>query len=87
MRLRTERVSYDKVPAAWKRPGTWPLRKSVLERSRDPPHVVLSTKFQRPWCTISIGIKEILEELGCTVCNPNPDNQARSGGRLAGGPN
>ena len=83
----TESVSYDKVPGSWKRPATWPPRKAVLKRSADPPHVVLSTKFQEPWYTVSIGIKEIFEELGCKVYNPNTDNQARSGGRLAGGPN
>ena len=72
-------ASYDKVPDNWSRPTTWPPRKSVLERGPDAPHVVLSTKFQEPWLTISIGIKEILEELGCTVYNPNTDNKARSG--------
>ncbi|CAE7734662.1 PIP5K8 [Symbiodinium sp. CCMP2592] len=66
---------YDKVPDEWIRPTTWPPRKSVLERGPDAPHVVLSTKFQEPWKTISIGIKEILEELGCTVYNPNTDNK------------
>eukprot|EP00439_Symbiodinium_sp_Y106_P036729 s528_g4.t1 len=72
-------ASYDKVPDDWSRPTTWPPRKTVLERGPEAPHVVLSTKFQEPWLTISIGIKEILEELGCTVYNPNTDNKARSG--------
>ena len=72
-------ASYDKVPDNWSRPTTWPPRKRVLERGPDAPHVVLSTKFQEPWLTISIGMKEILEELGCTVYNPNTDNKARSG--------
>ena len=72
-------ASYDKVPDDWSRPTTWPPRKTVLERGPEAPHVVLSTKFQEPWITISIGIKEILEELGCTVYNPNTDNKARSG--------
>ena len=72
-------ASYDKVPDEWSRPTTWPPRKSGLEKAPDAPHVVLSTKFQEPWYTISIGVKEILEELGCTVYNPNTDNKARSG--------
>ncbi|CAE7205934.1 PIP5K6 [Symbiodinium sp. CCMP2592] len=65
-----ESAGYDKVPDEWIRPKSWPPR-----RSPDAPHVVLSTKFQEPWKTISIGIKEILEELGCTVYNPNTDNK------------
>ncbi|CAE7349735.1 RSPH1 [Symbiodinium sp. CCMP2592] len=32
-------------------------------------------RTEEPWFTISVGIKEILEELGCTVYNPNTDNQ------------
>ena len=72
-------ASYDKVPNDWSRPTTWPPRKPVPQTGPDAPHVVLSTKFQEPWLTISIGIKEILEELGCTVYNPNTDNKARSG--------
>ncbi|CAE7247297.1 Rsph1, partial [Symbiodinium necroappetens] len=69
-------AGYDKVPAEWSRPTTWPPRKSLPERRPDAPHVVLSTKFGEPWYSISIGIKEILEELGCTVYNPNTDNKA-----------
>jgi len=68
-------ASYDKVPNDWSRPTTWPPRKPVPQTGPDAPHVVLSTKFQEPWLTISIGIKEILEELGCTVYNPNTDNK------------
>ena len=41
----------------------------------DAPHVVLSTKFEEPWGTISRGLKEILVEKGCTVYNPNTDNK------------
>ena len=41
----------------------------------DAPHVVLSTKFEEPWGTIARGMKEILEERGVTVYNPNVDNQ------------
>ncbi|CAE7734625.1 RSPH1 [Symbiodinium sp. CCMP2592] len=78
-------ASDDKVPDdEWIRPTTWPPRKSVLERGPDAPHVVLSTKFQEPWKTISIGVKEILEELGCTVYNPNTDNKARWGAPING---
>ena len=61
-------------PAArdtWQRPETWPSRKEVPTPSPDAPHVVLSTKFVEPWGTISRGLKEILEEKGCTVYNPN----------------
>ena len=72
------RASYDKV-AKWSRPTTWPARKRLPERGPNAPHVVLSTKFEEPWYTVSIGIKEVLEELGCTVYNPNTDNKARSG--------
>ena len=73
------RASYDRVSAKWSRPTTWPARKRLPERGPDAPHVVLSTKFGEPWYTISVGIKEVLEELGCTVYNPNSDNKARSG--------
>ncbi|CAE7768377.1 PIP5K9, partial [Symbiodinium microadriaticum] len=69
------RVSYDKVSEKWSRPTTWPSRKRLPERGPHTPHVVLSTQFGEPWCTVSIGIKEILEELGCTVYNPNTDNK------------
>ena len=58
-------------PAEWQRPATWPARKKVPPPGRDAPHVVLSTKFVEPWGTISRGFKEILEEKGCTVYNPN----------------
>eukprot|EP00439_Symbiodinium_sp_Y106_P022903 s3084_g2.t2 len=68
----------DELADKWSRPTTWPPRKRLPERGPDAPHVVLSTKFQEPWFTISIGIKEVLEELGCTVYNPNTDNKARS---------
>ncbi|CAJ1375448.1 unnamed protein product [Effrenium voratum] len=57
----------------WQRPTTWPPRKPVPTR-RDAPHVVLSTKFGKPWYTVSVGFKEILEEQGCTVYNPNTAN-------------
>ena len=36
-------------------------------------------KFQEPWFTICMGIKEILEELGCNVRNPNTGNKALGG--------
>eukprot|EP00439_Symbiodinium_sp_Y106_P023905 s3084_g2.t3 len=65
----------DELADKWSRPTTWPPRKRLPERGPDAPHVVLSTKFQEPWFTISIGIKEVLEELGCTVYNPNTDNK------------
>ena len=61
----------DASPAEWQRPETWPARKEVPTPSPDAMHVVLSTKFVEPWGTISRGFKEILEEKGCTVYNPN----------------
>ncbi|CAE7217226.1 PIP5K9 [Symbiodinium necroappetens] len=72
------RASYDNV-AKWSRPTTWPARKRLPERGPNAPHVVLSTKFEEPWYTVSIGIKEVLEELGCTVYNPSTDNKERYG--------
>ena len=63
--------SKEAQPAEWQRPATWPARKEVMPPSPDAPHVVLSTKFVEPWGTISRGFKEILEEKGCTVYNPN----------------
>ena len=68
-------AGYDKVPAEWSRPTTWPARKRLPERGPDAPHVVLSTKFGEPWYSISMDVKEVLEELGCTVYNPNTDWQ------------
>ena len=62
-------------PKEWQRPATWPAPKEVPPPGPDAPHVVLSTKFEEPWGTISRGLKEILEELGCTVYNPNTDNK------------
>ena len=59
----------------WQRPATWPAPKEVSPPGPDAPHVVLSTKFEEPWSTISRGLKEILLELGCTVYNPNTDNK------------
>ena len=44
----------------WKRPDTWPPRKSLPPPGPDAPHVVLSTKFGEPWYTISRGLKQIL---------------------------
>ena len=38
-------------------------------------HVVLATRFEEPWYSISQGLQEILEEKGCTVYNLNTDNQ------------
>ena len=38
------------------------------------PHVVLSTRFENPWLEISKWTKEMLEEGGCSVYNPNTDN-------------
>ena len=60
-----------KPAAEWQRPAAWPARKEVPTPSPDAMHVVLSTKFVEPWGTISRGFKEILEEKGCTVYNPN----------------
>ncbi|CAE7640455.1 PIP5K8, partial [Symbiodinium necroappetens] len=62
-------------PPPCSRPTTWPAKKRLPERGPDAPHVVLSTKFGEPWYSISVGVKEILEELGCTVYNPNTDNK------------
>ena len=61
--------------AEWQRPATWPPPKEVPPPGPDAPHVVLSTKFEEPWGTISRGLKEILVEKGCTVYNPNTDNK------------
>ena len=66
----------------WQRPATWPAPKEVPPPGPDAPHVVLSTKFEEPWGTISRGLKEILEELGCTVYNPNTDNKEPGPGTL-----
>ena len=66
----------------WRRPATWPAPKEVPPPGPDAPHVVLSTKFEEPWGTISRGLKEILEELGCTVYNPNTDNKEPGPGTL-----
>ncbi|CAK9052228.1 Hypothetical protein (Fragment), partial [Durusdinium trenchii] len=38
------------------------------------PHVVISTKFEEPWYSISLKVKEGLERAGCSVYNPNTDN-------------
>ena len=65
----------DAKAAEWQRPATWPARKEVPTPSDDTPHVVLSTKFEEPWYTVSRGLKEILQERGCTVYNPNTDNK------------
>ena len=65
----------DARAAEWQRPDTWPARKDLPTPSRDAPHVVLSTKFEEPWYTVSRGLKEILQERGCTVYNPNTDNK------------
>ena len=65
----------DARAAEWQRPATWPARKDVPTPSDDAPHVVLSTKFEEPWYTVSRGLKEILQERGCTVYNPNTDNK------------
>ena len=46
-----------------------------VKPSSDAPHVVLST-FEEPWYTIGRGVKEILEEKGCTVYHPM-DNKER----------
>ena len=59
----------------WQRPATWPAPKEVPPPGPDAPHVVLSTKFEEPWGTISRGLKEILVERGCTVYNPTTDNK------------
>ena len=59
----------------WQRPATWPAPNEVQPLGPDTPHVVLSTKFEEPWGTISRGLKEILVERGCTVYNPNTDNK------------
>lgn len=40
------------------------------------PHVVLSTKYEPPWLQISKNMKDILEKHGCSVYNPNTDNEA-----------
>ena len=66
----------------WQRPAKWPAPKEVPPPGPDAPHVVLSTKFEEPWGTISRGLKEILEELGCTVYNPNTDNKEPGPGTL-----
>ena len=67
--------SHNARPKEWQRPAMWPARKEVLPPGPDAPHVVLSTKFEEPWWTISRGLKEILVEKGCTVYNPNMDNK------------
>ena len=67
--------SKETRPAEWQRPATWPPPKEVPPQGPDAPHVVLSTKFEEPWGTISRGLKEILVEKGCTVYNPNTDNK------------
>ena len=54
----------------WQRPATWPAPKEVPPPGPDAPHVVLSTKFEEPWGTISRGLKEILEELGLYGIQP-----------------
>ena len=59
------------VQDAWQRPETWPARKEVPALGYNAPHVVLSTKYKEPWGSISRGLKEILEEKGCSVYNPN----------------
>ena len=51
----------------WQRPATWPAPQEVRPPGPDAPHVVLSTKFEEPWGTISRGLKAILAERGCTV--------------------
>ena len=65
----------EATPKEWQRPATWPAPKEVSPPGPDAPHVVLSTKFEEPWGTISRGLKEILVEKGCTVYNPNTDNK------------
>ena len=65
----------DARAAEWQRPATWPAWKEAPTPSDDAPHVVLSTKFDEPWYTVSRGLKEILQERGCTVYNPNTDNK------------
>ena len=65
----------DATAAEWQRPATWPAWKEAPTPSNDAPHVVLSTKFEEPWYTVSRGLKEILQERGCTVYNPNTDNK------------
>ena len=74
--------SKETRPAEWQRPATWPAPKEVRPSGPDAMHVVLSTKFEEPWGTISRGLKEILEELGCTVYNPNTDNKEPGAGTL-----
>ena len=51
----------------WQRPDTWPSTKPVPAPRPGAPHVLLSTKFAEAWFTITLGMKEILMERGCTV--------------------
>jgi len=44
-------------------------------RTRKRRHVVLSAKFQEPFFYFSVLLKVILQMLGCTVYNPNTDNE------------
>ena len=71
----TQPGAEDAKAAEWQRPATWPAWKEAPTPSDDAPHVVLSTKFEEPWYTVSRGLKEILQERGCTVYNPNADNK------------
>jgi len=43
-------------------------------RTRKRRHVVISAKFQEPFFYFSVLLKVILQMLGCTVYNPNTDN-------------
>jgi len=44
-------------------------------RTRKRRHVVISPKFQEPFFYFSVLLKVILQMLGCTVYNPNTDNE------------
>jgi len=44
-------------------------------RTRKRRHVVISAKFQEPFFYFSVLLKVILQMLGCTVYNPNTDNE------------
>ena len=77
LRLGRAQVFWNSKALSFLKPDGFRASSSFYPCTSDTlrPHVVISTKFEESWFTFSQDFKELLMAEGCTVYNPNTDNE------------